>query len=336
VKVSFIIPTYNRSKLLAAALESIRAQTMQPFEILVVDNGSTDDTVTVAERDGARMLQMYTNRGFSFAVNRGIEAAQGELLAIVNNDVELEPYWLERLAAPLRVGSAWFAIGKLLQYSDRSMLDGAGDAICRGGASWRLGHGRANNSLFDTPRSTFFPSLTAVVVRRALFERAGKLDEMFYAYLEDVDLGLRAALLGMCGQYIPGAVAYHRGSATLGAWSPQMVEWLTRNQILLLAKHYPGALAARFWRAILAAQVLWGAAAVRRGRTVAYTKGFIAALRAAPTLRRDCARTRNGNKLAKILSQSETELVRAQRALGWDRYWRWYCRLAPKLEECPR
>lgn len=333
--VSIVIPTYERSDLLAAALASVRAQTVQPLEVLVVDNGSADDTELVAQRTGATLLQMCTNRGFSFAVNRGIEAARGDLVALVNNDVELEPCWLEKLSAPLREGSFWFAFGKLLRYDDRSMLDGAGDAVSRGGTSWRLGHGRANSSLFDTPRSTFFPSATAVLVRREFFERVGKLDEAFHTYLEDVDLGLRAALLGISGIYVPEAVAYHHGGATLGPWSQQMVEWLTRNQILLLAKHYSWRLIGRFWRPILAAQVLWAAMAVRHGRAMAYTRGLIAGLVAAPSVRRSSEQWRSGNKLADVLIQSEAELVRVQRATGWDQYWRWYCRLAPRLEEFP-
>lgn len=332
--VSFLIPNWNRSDLLAAALASIRAQTLAPLEILVVDNGSTDDSIAVAEAAGAKVLALGRNSGFSFAVNRGLEAARGELVAILNNDVELTPRWTEKLAGALAAPEHWFAIGKLLDHARRDRIDGAGDAICRGGAACRLGHGRPDGPLFDTPRCTFFPSGTALLARREFFERAGPFDEAFFAYLEDVDLGLRAALLNLPGVYVPEAVAYHRASSTLGAWSAAMVEALTRNQILLLAKFYPAELRRRFRRPIVVAQALWALLALRHGHPLAYARGLLAGLEAkaglggAAVLRgeRD-----NGNELAKVLIRSEAELVRFVHAGGWDAYWRWYFRLAGSL-----
>ena len=328
--VSFVIPNWNRGELLAAALESTRAQTVPPLEILVVDNGSTDDSARVATAAGARVIPLGANRGFSFAVNRGLEAARGDAVAVVNNDVEFHPAWTEKLAGALERDGAWFALGKLLDYAQRDRIDGVGDAICRGGTSWRLGHGRADGPRFDQPRSTFFPSATALLARREWFERVGKLEEAFFAYLEDVDLGLRAALLGLAGAYVPEAVAYHRGSSTRGAWSAKTVESMTRNQILLLAKYYPGSLLLRWWLPILAAQSLWGVLAARHNCILAYTRGLAAGLSGSLRIRRSAATWReNGNRLAAILDASESELARLQEATGWDHYWRWYFRLAP-------
>src|SRR5262249_11881840 len=249
--VSFIVPHWNRGDLLAAALASIRGQSCRALEVLVVDNGSTDGSQRVAREAGVKILQLESNKGFSFAVNRGIEAAGGDRIAVLNNDVELEPTWTAKLLEALDGSGAWFALGKLLDHADRRRIDGVGDAICAGGTSCRLGHGRPDQALFDTPRATFFPSGTAVLFRRDFFVRAGLYDERFFAYLEDVDLGLRAGLLGLKGVYVPEAVGYHRSGATIGAWSGRMVNWLTRNQILLLAKHYPGQLWGEFGRAIL-------------------------------------------------------------------------------------
>ncbi len=327
--VSFIIPHWNRRDLLAAVLESIRAQTCPLPEVLVVDNGSTDGSQQVAEQAGAKILQLDTNQGFSFAVNRGIEAARGDRIGILNNDVELEPAWTAKLLEGLERSTAWFAIGKLLDHTDRR-IDGVGDAICAGGTSCRLGHGHTDQAPFDTSRETFFPSGTAVLFRRAFFDSAGMFDEAFFAYLEDVDLGLRAALLGLHGVYVPAALAYHRASATLGAWNPRVVAWTTRNQILLLAKFYPQRVLRRFWRPILVAQALWAARLLLRGRPLAYVRGMVAGLAAAPALRRATVNWRDsGNRLASVLLQSQAELFEMQRAAGWDPYWRWYFRLIP-------
>jgi GT2 family glycosyltransferase len=332
--VSVVIPNWNRSALLVAVLASIRVQTLQPLEIIVVDNGSTDRSSDVARAAGAQVLQLDVNKGFSFAVNRGLEAARGDFIAIVNNDVEFEPDWIENLASSLSQGNAWFAIGKLLDYSHREQIDGVGDAICRGGAACRLGHGHPDDSLFYTPRFTYFPSGTAVLMRREFFQKTGKLDESFFSYLEDVDLGIRAGLLDLPGIYVPEAIAYHRGSATLGAWSSPVVESLTRNQILLLAKYYPLKILWRFFRPILVAQILWAAMAARHGRLSAYLAGLVSGLRSIASSRRCNSKwRRDGNRLAAVLLHSEQELLKVQRATGWDRFWWWYLRLAPSARE---
>ena len=152
----------------------------------------------------------------------------------------------------------WFATGKTLDFEDHGLIDGAGDAMCRGGASWRLGHGKDDGPAFASRRRTFFPSATATAFRRAFFDRVGLLEESFFAYLEDADLGLRAAIEKLPGMYVPKAVAYHRGGATSGVWSGQTVEWMTCHQLLLIAKFYPAGLIVRYAHAILAAQLLWG------------------------------------------------------------------------------
>ena len=336
--VSFVIPNWNRSDLLAVALASIRSQTLPPLEVLVVDNGSVDDSVRTAQQAGARVLQLERNCGFSFAVNRGIEAARGDMVAMLNNDVELAPDWTEKLGRALEKNGGWFATGKVLDYARRDRIDGAGDAVCRGGTACRLGQGLADSPRFDQPRTTYFPSATTLLARREFFERAGKLEEAFFAYLEDVDLGMRAALLGLAGLYVPEAVAYHRGSATLGGWNGKIVEWTTRNQILLLAKYYPGCLARRWWRSILAAQTLWGAMAVWHGCPLAYARGLWAGLSRSAALRRSAAAWRNhADKLAAALGASERELAGWQQEAGWNhRYWRWYFRLAPLPQETPQ
>jgi GT2 family glycosyltransferase len=278
-------------------------------------------------------LRQSTNIGVSRAFNAGLKEAHGELVALLNNDVELAEDWLERLLSALEPG-AWFAAGKTLDWADPSRIDGAGDAICRGGAAWRLGHGRIDGPEFERQRKTYFPSATATVFRREFFERVGGFEEAFFAYLEDVEMGLRAASAGMPGVYEPGARAYHRGSATTGAWSAQMVRWMTAHQLFLLAKHYPASLLLRYARPILAAQTLWGAMAFARGRGRAWMVGLIDGLRGWRTMRTANFRDEAAKRLAAALEAAEGEIVRVQRATGWDGYWKWYCRLAwPPAQE---
>ena len=147
-------------------------------------------------------------------------------------------------------------------------------------------------------RPTYFPSATASLFRRTFFERVGPFEEGFFAYLEDVDLGLRAAIEDLAGLYVPQAVAYHRGSATSGAWSSAMVEWITCHQLLLLAKFYPTRLLMLYARPILAAQLLWAGLAVSRGGAWAWMRGLWLGIRRFARLRRTSRALRRGERLA--------------------------------------
>ncbi len=330
--VSLVIPHWNRADLLERVLRSVRAQALPPgvsTEILVVDNASQDDSRAVAERRGARVIALAANEGVSRALNIGIEAAAGDCIVLLNNDVELTVSWLrELLDCVLREGT-WFATGKMLDAASPGRVDGAGDAVCRGGTAWRLGNGKADGPAFDNPRKTYFPSATASLFRREFFERVGPLEESFYAYLEDVDLGMRAAAAGLPGIYAPGAVAFHRGSATAGAWSKQSVAWITRHQILLPAKYYSARLLVRFGLPILVAQLLWAALAVSRGRAGAWLRGAAGGLSAAFSVRRAGRALRaDSRRLASVLEESEAEIGGIQSRAGWDTYWKWYFRLA--------
>jgi len=339
MRVSFVIPHWNRRPLLQAALGSIaRLEIPENVEIetIVVDNASTDDSAAVARRLGARIVALERNQGVSRALNRGIEAATGERIVLLNNDVELEPGWLGPMLAAVEPAGVWFAACRTLSLTERGMIDGAGDALCRGGAAWRLGHGRADGALFDAPRPTYFPSATATLFRADFFDRVGLLEEDFFAYLEDVDLGVRAALAELPGVYVPGAVAYHHGSETAGRWSELTVEAMTRHQILLLAKYYPLGLLVRFAAPIAAAQLLWALLAVSRGRAGAWLRGAAAGLGAAGRFRRQARALRAGagRRLARALDEAEAEIRRFQRSTGFDSFWKWYFRLAwPPVKE---
>src|SRR5262249_2949057 len=156
----------------------------------------------------------------------------------------LDAEWLRVLLEGVTGGSRadqgvrpTFATGKILSAANRSVIDGAFDLISRGGCACRCGAGRADGALWNSTRVSRLAPMTAVLFRRSLFEDVGWLDESFGSYLEDVDLGLRCALAGKNGLYIPAAVAHHQGSATSGAWNKDTVRLISRNQVLLSAKY---------------------------------------------------------------------------------------------------
>ncbi|HME06681.1 MAG TPA: glycosyltransferase [Bryobacteraceae bacterium] len=317
--ISAVIPAYNGARFLKKVLADLRAQTLVPDEILVVDNGSTDDSAAVAEAAGARVLRQSTNSGFCRAVNRGMEEARGDWLVVLNNDVELRPDWLAELVRGAIEGGARFATGKILSAQERTRVDGSFDAVCLGGCAWRCGSGRLDGAIWDQPRTIQFAPFTAVLIAKSLIGQIGMLDERFGSYLEDVDFGLRCAIQDENGVYVPSAVAYHHGSATLGRWHAEIVRNIARNQVMLVAKHYPaGWLVSVGWK-VLIAQLLWGFVAIRHGSGWSWFWGKYEGFREF----RVCRQT-GPRKVLDVLKQSEGEIRTLQRASGFDLYWRTY------------
>ena len=281
-RVAAVIPTWNRRDLLVTLLKSLNAQTRPFEEIIVVDNGSTDDSADLAERAGSKVLRLGRNLGFASAVNRGIDATQAEWVAILNNDVTLEPDWLANLLEAAAPEDTWFATGKILQAGNPSLVDGTFDEVSRGACASRCGSGKPDGPLWNQPRRIRLAPMTAAIFKKQLFRDLGGLDESFGSYMEDVDYGLRCALASREGLYVPSAVAYHRGSATLGEWNKDTVWRIARNQVLLTAKHFHGQ---PRWP-IMAGQLLWGLLALRHGRGWAFIRGKLAGMREARRVKR--------------------------------------------------
>jgi GT2 family glycosyltransferase len=319
-RVAAVIPHWNRRDLLPGLFESLRAQTRPFDEILLVDNGSTDDSAELAERAGARVLRLGSNLGFAAAVNRGIGAAEAEWVAILNNDVTPEPAWLENLLRAASAQDIWFATGKLLSAAHAGVIDGTFDELSRGACAHRCGFGKPDAPVWNQPRRIRFAPMTAALFRKDLFAKVGCLDESFESYLEDVDFGLRCALGGFEGAYVPTAVAYHRGSATLGEWHAATVRRIARNQVLLTAKHFKGQ---PQWP-VLAGQLLWGLLALRHGRGWAWLRGKSAGVRAARRIRQSSDGSEKRKRLADILRASEESILELAKETGFDSYWRAY------------
>jgi GT2 family glycosyltransferase len=322
--VTAVIPVHNRADLLERLLVTIQAQTVAFAEVLAVDNGSTDHAAAVASRFGCRVLPMGSNLGFARAVNAGWAAAGTEWVAVLNSDVELDPCWLERLLA--ESGGAGFATGLILQYGTTGQIDGTFDLVSRAGCAWRAGHGGAVVGGTGQAIPIQIAPATACLYRREVLQRLGGFDESYGSYLEDVDLGLRCVAAGISGVYVPGARAWHRGSATFGKWDPRVVRLLSRNQLRLVGRHYDRALFRSCGWNVLVGQLLWGAVALRHGAGRAWLQGKVEGLRdfrldgvPSPAVRR-------------FLDASEREI----RANADGAYWNWYFRLVPKLVPSPR
>jgi GT2 family glycosyltransferase len=310
MSITAVVPVWNGRDLLARLLDTLDAQTLRPADTIVVDNGSTDGAPELARQRGARVIAMGRNAGFAPAVNRGIGEARSEWIAILNSDVELEPDYFAKLAA----APAWFATGKILDARRNGAIDGTFDLTCRGGTTWRAGSGRADGPLWSQARQIWSAPWTAALYRADVFRKVGLLEERFESYLEDVDFGLRCAARGIAGEYVPEAVAWHRGSATLGRWHPDTVRRIARNQMWLAARHLPG----RWWWPVAVAQSLWGGVAARHGAAFAWARGVIEGLRGYREMR-TCAPELPGH-----LRENERVIAELQSGAGSDLYWKLY------------
>lgn len=278
-RTTIIIPNYNGARHLQALLPTIIAQTQAPARVLVVDNGSVDESLSTVQGT-AEVLPLTTNYGFAYAVNRGIEAADTEFVAILNNDVLLHPEWLARLEESLDETQADFACPLLASGTVTGMADGAYDLLSRSGCALRALHGAPLATVKrEVRRRIQFPPMTAALFRRGLFDKVGLLDESFESYLEDVEFGLRAAGHGSFGYWEPRAYATHVGSATLGVWSARATALIARNQLLLICRHYSPQLLRRWWWPVLVGNLLYLLLALRHGQGGAALRGKWRALR---------------------------------------------------------
>jgi GT2 family glycosyltransferase len=306
-QVAVIIPNWNGRRFLAACFASLRAQRFRDFEVLLVDNGSRDDSVefTAAHYPEVRILALPENLGFAAAVNRGIAASRGWYVALLNNDTEADPDWLGELVRVLDENpGAASAAAKMREHAAdrRGRLYGLGQALTPDGCPHRIGAGQVDRGHLDGIHEVFGACGGAALYRRAVLEEIGLLDEAFFAYLEDDDWAFRARLAGYGCLAVPSALVYHVGSATTGAGSPLLFRLSTRNRVRLVLKDYPLPLLLRCAPAILAshARLIAASALSRRLRPV--LQGYAEALALLP----DTLRERR--RVQRLRRVSEAEL----------------------------
>jgi len=249
-KVSVIVLNYNGRHLLEECLESLLSQTYPAFEIIVVDNGSTDDSLPfLEERYHARitLIKNSTNLGFAEGNNIGIAAAKGEYIALLNNDAVADMHWLEELVSAAQGSDATFSMwaSKIMFYDRRDMIDTAGHLIYPDGLNRGRGKHEIDHGQYDTQEEVFFPSGCAALYAKKMIDEIGAFDRDFFAYGDDTDLGIKARLAGWKCFFVPTSVVYHRSSATAGIYTPFKAYLVERNRIWVLIKYFP------FWHIMI-------------------------------------------------------------------------------------
>ncbi|MBN1218011.1 MAG: glycosyltransferase family 2 protein [Anaerolineae bacterium] len=265
--LSIIIPHYNGAHHLPPCFTALRAQTYPRLEIILVDNGSTDESLQLTQRDfpEVKIIELHKNLGYAGAINRGFEQAGGEIIVPLNNDTEVAPNWAQALVNTLqKFPDAGIVASKMLLFDRRDTLHSAGDGFGADGLPLNRGVWQKDEGQFDHDTYIFGGCGGAVAYRRTMLEDIGLFDEDFFMYLEDVDLNWRAQLAGYRAVFAPDAVVYHHLSASGGG---VVASYYTgRNTILMLAKNLPGAIFRRHWPAIIMAQLKIAVAALHAWR----------------------------------------------------------------------
>lgn len=289
LRVSIVIPNWNGAAHLRICLPSLKRQTYRDFEIIVVDNGSTDESRELVGRDypEVRVVALDANRGVAGGFNAGIQAARGAVLVLLNNDTEAEPAWLQELVSTLEANPrAGMAASKLRLFDQRDKLHSAGDFVRVDGIPGNRGVWQVDEGQYDDasqPPPLFGVCGGAAAYRRELFDAIGLFDEDLGSYCEDVDLNWRARLAGFGCVFAPRAVVYHKLSATGGGAVASY--YVGRNFIAVIAKNYPSVLWDKYRARIVGAQlaIAWDALKNWRGAAArARLCGQLAGLLALP------------------------------------------------------
>lgn len=239
---SIVIPNWNGVRLLKICLPSLQKQSFKDFEVIVVDNGSTDGSVKFINRfyPEVKVVELDKNIGFSPAVNLGIKHSQGRYIILLNNDTRVDQHclkWLVRAAqAHPEVG---MVAAKLLQFHHPSLIDSAGDWIDTVGHANNIGFGEKDGSTFNKAGPVFLVTGGGSLIKKEVFDQVGMLDEDYFAYMEDVDFSLRAQLQRFRGWFEPKAVIYHIHKAT-SSRNQALTEYLQfRNMTQTIIKDFP-------------------------------------------------------------------------------------------------
>lgn len=245
-RISVIIPNYNGAQHLPECLSTLQAQDIQePFDTIVVDNGSTDDSLALMTRDypNVTVVPLRENKGFATACNAGVDQSKADYFVLLNNDTRLPPEWLRELVKALDEADAdVFAIGSLLilyNHPDRVNSMGGHFSPMGGGFDQMLGEKIEDANIPTTPYVTAIAPGAAAIYRRELYEKIGRLDDRYFMYFEDVELCYRAWKQGYKSLMAPRAIVYHKYGATAGPRdSPVKIYWGQRNRLRMIARNY--------------------------------------------------------------------------------------------------
>jgi len=253
-KVTVIIPHFNGEVILRRCLLSLKQTVYSDYEILVVDNGSSDNSIKMVRTNfpDVHIATSKTNLGFAGGCNLGIITSKSPYVVLLNNDTEVTPHWLDRMVNVMDTDPAVGAVQpKMLSFHNRKRFDYCGAA---GGEIDIFGYPFARGRIFESleidngqydtsPAQIFWATGAATLLRRSALEKVGLLEETFFAHMEEIDLDWRLQWAGYKIVVVPSAIVYHQTGATLNKTQfPKMVLNHRNNLLMILRNHTFGTL----------------------------------------------------------------------------------------------
>ena len=241
LKVSVVVPNWNGMRFVGMCLDSLAKLDFLDYEVIVVDNGSTDGSREMIEEQypEVRLLKLPDNMGFAIACNEGIKASNAEYIVLLNNDIEVTPDWLRELYEGMeRHPECGMGTTKMMFLDQRDVFYNTGDLFHSWSSGGGRGQGEKDTGQYEKEDYVFGACAGAGIYRREFFNKVGLFDEDFFIFAEDVDLNMRGQLQGLKAVYLPKAKVFHIGTATVGLYSDRYVYLCKRNDIWVFTKNY--------------------------------------------------------------------------------------------------
>ena len=237
--VSIIILNYNAGNLLLNCVDSVFKSTYSNFEVLVVDNISTDNSHVICKKkfEKIRLIENKENLGYCEGNNVGIRNANGEFIVILNPDTTVEPNWLDHLISAYNEFGEGLYQPKFFSLNEKLVLQSTGNMLHIFGFGFARDKGKIDDEKMESIEKINYASGTCLFTSKIVLDKIGLLDPFLFLYHDDLDLGWRAAHIGINSFYVPKSIIYHAESYSI-KWSSKKFYWLERNRKYCLLTHY--------------------------------------------------------------------------------------------------
>ena len=237
--VSIIILNYNAGNLLLNCVDSVFKSTYPNFEVLVVDNISTDNSHIICKEkfEKIHLIKNKENLGYCEGNNVGIRNADGEFIVILNPDTIVEPNWLNHLMSAYSKFGEGLYQPKFFSLNEKLVLQSTGNMLHIFGFGFARDKGKADDEKIKSVEKINYASGTCLFTSKIVLDKVGLLDPFLFLYHDDLDLGWRAAQIGINSFYVPQSIIYHAESYSI-KWSSKKFYWLERNRKYCLLTHY--------------------------------------------------------------------------------------------------
>ncbi len=290
--ISVVVLNYNGEIFLKNCIESLLMQTYKTFEILVVDNNSTDSSIKYVNQifkkeiknKKIRIIKLDKNYGFAGGNNLGVKKAKGEYIALLNNDTVVDKDWLRNLFSGIcQDKSTGIAASKILLLNQSDLIDSAGDSIAIDGVGFKRGHFQKLIN-YNKDEYVFGGCGAGILYKRKLWEELKGFDKDFFAVHEDTDFNFRAQLSGYRCIFVNKAIVYHKVNSSIGKYSFNYVYWTHRNNEYTYIKNMPLKLILKYFAYHIMYNLLSFIYFSVKGKSTAFIKAKIDVIKSLPCL----------------------------------------------------